>query len=354
VTARTLATPPPSPSPSPSPGKTPTAQEQAIVDALGKVPNNNAPSGGSGLGSWGNAKIDVTGVLPGGQLTLDEAMLRFIRAARDNPGMLATVQRALWLGGFYGKNPPQFGLLTQPDQAAFADALLTLARGNEADKPADPNAPAPPGMGLSQFLTQQARLGKQLSPLAAVEKTKTVAEVKLPNPQDLYAVARQAFSRVLGRTASAAEQQAFADYFTSVYGSTVKGGMQKVFDAQVAAQTPPAGDTLPTTEQVAAALPPAEKFALDKQQRIDSEQLRAAPPDVQFRAGVESADAAAPPGGDAAGKPTLTTVDTVAPPDQQVAAEDFARSRNPGEAGANSVARVFNDFLSIISSKGMM
>lgn len=319
------------------------------------------PVGGSssgadkyGLGVWGSQQINpgdlpvLANIIASGKTTTGDDIVKAFAGA--DPVTLAEMQRALYLGGFYGqssKYTPSYGVIAPEDITAFAKAVKTAGQS---------------GQGVSALLLNQAKIGTaagiaaaHTQLLTAKAKAEKPSVIDVPASADLEAAAEQAFEQVLGRKARPHEAAAFA----AAYQATVVG-LQRNADSQAAslAQTATGGLTSKQatgfdttlqgigqppleTPQVAHGLNngggpivPVENFG---EQLNDLQSLGTA---------VTEAAAAKTPAISAA--PSSITVQE--PPAVDVAAANFARAEHPKQAAGADLASTFDKFLSILGS----
>lgn len=346
-----------------SPSPTPAPTSASIGGITLSVPSG-ASSGSSssgdlyGLGAWGSQKVAV-GNLPlpaqlivgtDGTLTGDDLVKGFASA---DPQSIASIQRALYLGGYYSAKgyQPSYGIIKPEDVAAFGQAVTVAGQSQQP---------------LSDVLLSGAKYGTVAGVAAARSQTTAakaqVATITLPNQQDLEATAMQAFQQQLGRKPTAAEAAAFASSYRAMSAGMQRANNQAQYDlttsggqtagltaAEAQADTNHAlgvGDTIPghpVDTSAVDALGPAKVVPdiTDPTSPSFSQQLQSLQTVAQ-----EVAQQALP---DTTGG-GLTQITQESPESPDVAAMNFARNENPNRAAAKDTATAFDSFLNILSS----
>lgn len=345
-------------------------QAAQIAQALGVgiVPDANASKSKAdkyGLGQWGQAQLNTSGLFDTAQMTADDAMQKFLQWGQDSSkvGTVAAIQQALYLSGNYYTSSYQFvpGVVRPQDQTAFAKFLIQNAQ-MQGDSGAGVQKP------IATVLQDNAQRGVAFGANAAAPAQTPVYQ--MPAVADLEHAAVSAAENVLGRKASPVEQTAFAAYYrhmTANYYDDMTGSKAQAkaqAKAAKAAGLPPApndvnaqGIPLSAVDQSTpdtGILPAAPGTAAERYNLDAGLQQPATVPDttdpnaflqhISDIAGVAQGQAA-----QASATPDPLMVNS--PPSASVAAEDYMRQNNPGEAGASDMSNTFNQFLKIISGK---
>ena len=336
-----------------------------VLKVLGSL-NSQVDGGGKssskslyGLGDWGSQTVNpgdlglIVNLAQGATATTGDAIVQaFAHATLDQ---IATIQHALLMAGtYYPKDyTPKYGVVTQQDIAAFADAVKTAGQA---------------GAPVADLLSQQAKAGAQLGIAAAQQQGQTskVATVTLPNTQDLEAVAIKAFQSVLGHKATPQQAAQFAAMYRSMAAGVQRAQNQAQYDAE--------NPQLPT------ALQQADPAALTAAATVSPEQqmIQQNPPNMnvlhpgggrgaQLGLGAADTTAGSPLSftdqvgglmtlGQAVAaaqnhglNPGLTQITQDSLPSADVAAQNYARNTNPKGAAATDTANVFSTFLGLLS-----
>lgn len=366
--------------PTPQPAPTPAPSGGSFGGITLTVPDTKSKSQGDlyGVGQWGSQPVDA-GDLPfvitakGNKPTADDVIKAF--AGTSDPQVIAQIQQALYLGGYYSSTyTPTWGVIKPEDVSAFGNA--TILAGQQ-------------GASVSSVLLQGAQYGTAAgvaaAKAAAVPASKTVAEVRLPNTTDLEALAIKTAQQALGHKMNPQEAAAFAAAFRAYSAGIQRAANENMFAAQTnayeqhaaakagksgtsgqavaaGASAPPANFADPTSFDAMppGATPVAPNFS-------DPTSFDALPPGATAPAGGSAQAGAQGPSfaeqmatlGQVAAQaqsqaltgaqPTLTQVQMETPMDPAVAAENYARNTHPDQAAAKDVSNVFSDFLSLLS-----
>lgn len=331
------------------------ANGSSIQDVLKSLNSETAPSTASkstdlfGLGDWGAQNINpgdlptLSGLIATGGQTTGNAVVQAF--ASGDPGAVAQIQRALYLGGFYGqtsKYVPTYGVVSAQDLTAFGDAV-TLAGKTKSS--------------VSNVLLTHAQVGTASGLAAAAQGT--TAETKsitLPNTQDLEAEAVKAFQAALGKKATPEQAAAFAASYRAMSAGMQRTANQQQYDAQQGVGLSPQQETQLQGETANVGTPPSlapttgvpglpppndQMIANDTAETPDFSQQLSSLGEVAAQAQQDALPTKTATG--------LTQVTQESPEDPSVAAENFAQNSDPQRAGAHDIASQFNTFLSLLS-----
>lgn len=303
-----------------------------------------------GLGDWGKQNIPVGSlpfpitVGPKGNATGDSILKAF---AQSDPGSIAEVQRALYLGGYYSSTyTPTYGVIKPEDLSAFASAVTS------AGKQQSP---------VADVLLAGAQYGTAAGVAAArqqatAQKAET-ATVSVPNAQDLEAEALTAFQNTLGHKPTPAEAAAFAATYQAMSVGTQRANNQAEYNASngpgsQGGITASQSDQLQSEIGQSAAPTPFQQHAAAEGPVADNEDVADQPPSFASQLNslgqiAQTAAQEAVPSGSSAGG--LTQVDQQSVEDPSVAATNFARNSDPNQAAAKDTASAFDTFLGLLS-----
>lgn len=207
------------PSPTPSAG------------TVNGIPIVLPPSGGStsstgdlyGLADWGKQTVNpgdlpfMASLVSSNKTITGDAIVKAFASA--DPVAIAEVQRALYLGGFYGRTStyvPTYGQLSAEDVTAFGDAVKLAGQSAQS---------------VSDLLLQHAKVGTLAGIDAAAQQAKVAKTVlrphayTIPSTGDLEAEAVNAFENILGRRAKPAEAARFAAFYTAMVAGVERGNI---------------------------------------------------------------------------------------------------------------------------------
>lgn len=345
------------PTPKPSGGGS-VADQLAALNAGADTSNKTSTASLYGLGDWGSQTVNpgdlglIVNLAQGAKTTTGDAVVEaFAHASADQ---IATIQHALLMAGTYYPQSytPKYGVVSQQDIAAFAQAVKTAGQA---------------GAPVADLLANQAKAGAALGIQAAQQQGATgkVATVTLPNTQDLEAVAMKAFQAVLGKKATTQQAAQFAAY----YRSMAAGAQRAANQAQYNAENPALPDALAQANP--AALTDAATLSPEQQMIAQN------PPNMgTFHPGGHAAQLGLGPGDTTTGSPLsftdkvgglmslgqavaaaqnhglspgLTQITQDSLPSADVAATNYARNTNPKGAAATDTANVFQTFLGLLS-----
>lgn len=346
----------PSPSPGPSGGNLTVAQELAALNAAADGKKNTGSAKSLyGMGDWGSQTVNpgdlpvTVNTIAQGQATTGDAVVEAF--AHGSPDQIATIQHALMMAGTYYPQSytPKYGVVSQQDIAAFAEAVKTAGQAGQA---------------VSSLLEGQAKAGATMGITAAQQQNSTkasVATVTLPNTQDLEAEAIKAFQQVLGRKATPKEAAGFAALYRGMAAGLQRAQNQQQYDAT----NPPvnaalaAADPQALTDQATSVVSHGTQLAPkplgqsmhDTDFQPTQQTTLVNPADFSTQVGGlmslgQAVAAAQQTPGSAGGGLTQITQDSL--PNAAVAAENYARNVNPKGAAATDTANTFNTFLSLL------
>lgn len=278
----------PTPSSSPSPSKTSDANN----------PFGNINIGGTGQSGWSGASGATFSLgqygAPFGKtsMTGDEILQHFDALAQSNSPLWSSF-RSMLINSVPGYSQKELKAnWTNQDITAIKEFLTRLNNYNVSfpDKKLNIDAMA------SNVATNAKKNGTSWATLNAT--TSTTPVISVPASTDLEAAAQTAFSKVLGRSATAQEAASFSKEFQDLYASY---GQQKL------------------------AAKKAQKFAPVSQP-------------VQFAGAGQTPQT-----------PTSTAANVIEqPPTASVAAENYAARTNPTEASAQAAADGLSQFLGML------
>lgn len=356
----------PTPQPQTTPSPAPSGLLGSILSEVGSSGTTKAPTDLYGLGEWGTQTINpgdlpiLTAIIGSGQATTGNAIMAAF--AQADPASQATIQRALYLGGYYSSKTytPTYGVIKPQDMTAFGSALVVAGKTT-----------AP----LSGVLLSGAQYGITAGVTAAQQNAKAAtAKIELPNVQTLEADAMSAFQQVLGRKATPSEAAAFAAQYRAMSAGTQRAANQALYDtktggltqsqetglqgelAQVGEPVTPGSATSAENDfpwvQGGGATPGSATSAENDQQQgfLDSQQSPYESNDFGSEMNdlgsiAQQAQAQAIPG--ATGLSQVTVND---PEDPTAAAENFAENADPKAAAGTDLAGQFHNLLSILGS----
>lgn len=324
-----------------------------------------------GLADWGQQNVNP-GDLPilnaligkGSKTTGDDIVKAFASA---DPTSLAEIQRALYLGGFYGQNStytPTYGVVSAQDVTAFGDAVKLAGQS---------------GTSVSDLLLEHAKVGtaagiaaaqQQFSARHTASLAPKISAVTVPATGTLEAEAMNAFEKVLGRRAKPKEAAAFA----AMYQSMVAGVQRANIAAEQQAVQQASGSGLSTSEavsfgqQLANIGTPGAAPTLEEnpppgvpRQAWDNPQERAlAEQGVssfgqqmgQLQTLGEAVTASAAAKTPVIGGRRTAVIQEQQPEDPGVAAENFARNTHPHAAARSDLGGAVDMFLQLLGSHG--
>lgn len=365
----------------------PEAENDPLLKAIYEAAGSANPTGQSSGSKYGLNKVIagsevnpgdlpfLSSVIQSGKPTTAEEILKAFATAK--PDQIATIQRALFMAGYYTSNyAPQYGVIRPQDVAAFGKVVTVASQSSQP---------------VSQLLLDGAKYGAQAGLQAAQAQVQgagrqsAVASVNLPNTQDLEALALKAFQSALGHKASPKDAARFAAYYRAHSAAVQRQANQQQYDAQnpVISDTDPLASIDPDkaidqatglhTQPMAGPIIPhtARPRITDDGQQVVPEtgpivpgskrplvdRTTGEPVEPGFdeqigglmtlgQAVAASQDAEQQGSAEGGG---LTQYDVEAPISPDVAAENYARNTHPNEAAANDVANTFNVFLSLLA-----